>query len=288
MSNEPALSVVLGAYNRKPFLKATMESLRREIDGLAAEMIVVDGGSTDGSLRWLARQKDILTIVQHNRGLWRGRPIARRSWGYFMNLAFKCAQGKYILMVSDDCLLVPGAVRAGLQLFEERLAKGDRLGAVAFYWRNWPEQKEYWVGLTFERMFVNHGLFLRSALSHIGWIDEDSFFFYHADSDLALRLWDAGYQVIDCPGAFVEHFTHATVAVRETNLERQQKDWGAYLARWRQVYKTEADGRWLTRAYDDPERTYRRFPRLQVGRSRLNQEIARLAGFLARVRSRLA
>src|SRR4051812_14880248 len=99
-------------------------------------MIVVDGGSTDGTLPWLIQQKDVISIVQHNRGEFRGRPIERRSWGYFMNLGFKATQGKYVLMLSDDCLLVPGAIDAGVQRFESLLAEGRKVGGVAFYFRN--------------------------------------------------------------------------------------------------------------------------------------------------------
>src|SRR5688572_14235075 len=101
------LSVVIGSYNRRRFLELTLESVREELAGSAHEIIVVDGGSQDGTVDWLTRQRDVIAVVQHNRGTWRGRPLERRSWGYFMNLGFKLAQGKYICMLSDDCLLVP-------------------------------------------------------------------------------------------------------------------------------------------------------------------------------------
>ena len=113
--SRPTVSVVIGSYNRIDFLKLTLESVRRELEPAAAEIIVVDGGSDDGSLEWLIAQKDIVTIVQHNRGTWRGKPVKRRSWGYFMNLGFKSAQGKYVCMLSDDCLVVPGAIRNGIE-----------------------------------------------------------------------------------------------------------------------------------------------------------------------------
>jgi glycosyltransferase involved in cell wall biosynthesis len=87
---------VIGSFNRAPFLRLAIESVRRELASLASEIIAVDGGSDDGALPWLIAQKDIITIVQHNRGLWRGKPLERRSWGYFMNLGFKCALRKRI------------------------------------------------------------------------------------------------------------------------------------------------------------------------------------------------
>lgn len=266
--NRPEISIVLGSYDRRAFLKATIESVRD--NGITApyEIIVVDGGSTDGSLAWLQRQKDIITIVQHNRGTFRGKRIPRRSWGYFMNLGFKCAQGEYILMISDDCLLVPGAAMSGLSLFKTQQSAGKNIGAVAFYWRNWPGQNRYWVGLTLGgRMFVNHGMFLRQAVEQVGWIDEERYQFYHADGDLCLKFWERGYQVIDCPDAFVEHFNHANYRVRRTNSSLQAADWETYLSRWCGVfYRPDRPdiGGCIDRQYVDPDNTANRFPRWAV------------------------
>jgi GT2 family glycosyltransferase len=283
----PKVSIVLGSYQRLAFLRAAIESVRDNGITGPYEIIVVDGGSTDGSVRWLTEQKDVITIVQHNRGEFRGRPIERRSWGYFMNLAFRATEGKYVVMISDDCLLVPGAIDAAVARFEQALAQDEPLGALAFYWRNWPEQREYNVGYTFgDRMHVNHGMYRREALEAVGWIDEERYRFYHADSDLCLKLWDAGYTVADCPGAYVEHFTHANVEVRASNLEQQQADWAAYRERWTPVFP-ELPGRWVTRAYTDPSRTVRRFPRRDRWKLRaahLNAQAHRTAG---RVRARV-
>jgi glycosyltransferase involved in cell wall biosynthesis len=103
-SNDIQISIVLGSYNRRKFLEGAIHSVRKNGIKVPYEIIVVDGGSTDGTLRWLNKQKDIITIVQHNRGSFRGKPVERRSWGYFMNLGFKCARGRFIVMISDDTL----------------------------------------------------------------------------------------------------------------------------------------------------------------------------------------
>ena len=47
------VSVVLGTYNRLSFLKATIASVRASQIDVPYEIIVVDGGSTDGTIGWL-------------------------------------------------------------------------------------------------------------------------------------------------------------------------------------------------------------------------------------------
>jgi GT2 family glycosyltransferase len=256
-----SFSVVLGSYNRGRLLRHAIESVRDNGAFARHEIIVVDGGSTDGSLEWLVQQKDIVTIVQHNRGEFRGVPIERRSWGYFMNLGFKAAQGKYILMISDDCILLPGAIERGISRFEERL-KQRPVGGVAFYFRNWPEESEYYVQRTLGgRLMVNHGLFLREALEEIGWADEENYLFYKADGDLCLRLWQAGYEIIDAPGAFVEHYLDPQEHVRLQNNKTLEQDKKTYSARWKRLAllsRAKENMGKITLTFDDPARTAER------------------------------
>ncbi|MBN1866972.1 glycosyltransferase [Candidatus Sumerlaeota bacterium] len=226
------VSIVLGSFNRRRYLRATLDNVRSHDVGAPYEIVVVDGGSTDGSLRYLSRQKDVITIVQHNRGVWRGQPIERRSWGYFMNLGFRAAQGTYVCMISDDALLVPGAIRNGIEFFEARRAEGRNVGSVAFYWRNWPSPDRYFVSKAYGTTFVNHGLFMKEALENVGYIDEEAFRFYCADADLCLRMRDKGYECLECEDAHVEHHSHANRAARESNKTLMDNDRAAFLARW--------------------------------------------------------
>lgn len=147
MTTAPAqVSVVLGTYNRLSFLKATIASVRASRIDVPYEIIVVDGGSTDGTIDWLTEQRDIIAIVQHNREVSEGKARRKRSWGYFMNLGFKCAEGRYVCLISDDSVVHPDTLANGVRHFDRGIADGHRLGAVAFYWRSWPEEKQYRVG----------------------------------------------------------------------------------------------------------------------------------------------
>ena len=154
-----------------------------------------------------------------------------------MNLGFKCAQGKYICMISDDCLIIPGAIINGYNLFEEELAKGNNVGAVAFYWRNWPEDTNFYVKCTIkDKMMVNHGIFLSQVLKEIDYIEENLYIFYCADGDLSLKIWNNGYNIIASKKSLIEHYSHANTGVRKQNSSFYKSDLAAKINRWNGVF----------------------------------------------------
>ena len=54
--------------------------------------------------------QDIITIVHHNRA----NGATMRSWGWFMNIAFRSAHGRCILMMSDIACSSAARSRPGL------------------------------------------------------------------------------------------------------------------------------------------------------------------------------
>ena len=265
MMEKPKVSLVIGSYNRCKLLKLCIEAVRQELEYESYEIIVVDGGSTDGTVEWLTAQKDIISIIQHNRGEWRGKPIHRKPWAYFMNLGFKCASGKYICMLSDDSLIVPGAINSGVDLFDEMLVQNTKVGAVAFYFRDYPLRKKYAVAVNVGNLYVNHGLYLNSAVKEVGYIDE-GYHFYFADTDLILKMKSAGYTCISSKSSFVEHYFEATPEIRASNNdEKKERDRMRLIEKWKGVAYPEEDmdeyvkkvGFWLEhpRSYYDPLNT---------------------------------
>ena len=287
------ISVVLGSYNRCDFLKLTIDSVRKELIDIPHEIIVVDGGSTDGALEWLLKQKDIITIVQHNRGEWLSKKIERRSWGYFMNLAFRAASGKYVCMISDDCLIIPGAIKNGINIFEKKLEQGEKIGAAAFYWRDSFKQKKYHVGYTLSnKMYVNHGIYLKDALEKVKYIDEDNFFFYNGDSDLCLKLLQEGYKTIASPKSYIEHFPHANLKVRASNYEKQKHDNENFFKKWDGVYYDKNKhniGKIEYKSFNDPFNTLDMFKEHFIKLQKENPDLfkSNRVGVFAKLKNKL-
>lgn len=205
------LSVVLGSKNRKGLIKATIESIRNNGFNGSVEIIVVDGGSTDGTCDWLAKQTDVFTIVQPNYSIIDNDGIKKRahSWGEFMNIGFKYAHSDYICMVSDDLILAPGCLQKGYDEIVNRINHGEKIGGGAFYFREYPRHDYYRIIMLAEgNVHINHGIYYRPAMEAINWLDEANYNFYCADGDFTMRLNRAGWKTIALNECFAAHLVH--------------------------------------------------------------------------------
>lgn len=211
MNKNYDISIVLGSKNRKKLLKATIDSIRNNNFNGNIEIIVVDGGSSDGSCDWLAKQKDIFTIIQPNYKIIddEGISILAHSWGEFMNIGFKYAKAKWIVMVSDDLILEKGCLQNAYDELNELTLKGEKIGGGAFYFKEFPRHP-YYRTITLPQNYVNinHGFYNKEALEKIDYIDEKNYNFYYGDSDLAMRLNIEGWKTITLKNSFALHLCH--------------------------------------------------------------------------------
>ena len=75
------LSVVIVSYNVKHYLIQCLDSLQRALDGVDAEIFVVDNHSKDGTADTIARKFSTikLTASNHNNGFAKANNIALRE-----------------------------------------------------------------------------------------------------------------------------------------------------------------------------------------------------------------
>ena len=215
------VTVIIANWNGKRYLGACLESLRRQAF-TGVEVILVDNGSTDGSVE-LAREhlRDINVIaLPENLGFSRA-----------INVGIERARGEYIAMLNNDAEADPkwlGELVAGLEANPEvgfcaskMVLHGDHDMADAcgdFYAVEGVPGKighlepadRYRESREVFGAFAGAALYRRSMVEELGGFDED-FFIVHEDSDLSFRARLMGYRCLYVPSAVVYHHVGATI-----------------------------------------------------------------------------
>jgi len=120
----PLVTIVTPSYNQKPFLADTLQSIAQQ-DYPYIEHIVIDGGSTDGTLELLQQVPYPLR--------WLSEPDNGQAAA--INKGFATARGEILGWLNSDDLYTPGAIRTVVNLFLARpdlmLVYGDALAIDA-------------------------------------------------------------------------------------------------------------------------------------------------------------
>ena len=115
-TNLPFASVIVPTLNRKQLLGKCLKSLfRMDYPHSHFEVIVVDGGSTDGTMQMIHKDfPDVKFILETKKG----RPVAR-------NTGFKYAKGQIVAYTDDDCLVDKSWLKILVSSFDSK-----EIGAV--------------------------------------------------------------------------------------------------------------------------------------------------------------
>jgi glycosyltransferase involved in cell wall biosynthesis len=174
----PSISIVTPSYNHAEFLEQTIRSvLDQEYQRLAQlEYLVMDGGSTDGSVAILERYADRLRYVSERDG---GQAAA-------LNAGFARTSGEVIGWINSDDFYAPGTLEVVGRIFAEHPEIDWLYGRCPIVGRDGVETrslvtryKEFWMRrYRYERLMIENFInqptvfFRRSLLDRAGPIDE--------------------------------------------------------------------------------------------------------------------
>jgi GT2 family glycosyltransferase len=234
------LSIVIGTYNRIDLLCQCLDSLIGRIK-VSHEIIVVDAGSTDGTLEYLRNLQGIRLITDQER----------LGQAQSLNRVFRTLRSEFVCWLSDDNIVQSNMLDKAVTILKSDPAIGmvslrvkdvrgpftnqDYLGGI------WP------TGI----LNCNQGMLPVKLLKEIGGFDEQ-FRDYGIDSDLTTQVLLAGYKVVFTKKVAIHHLRdHETESWTDANgrklkMERAKE---LYRLKYEELIGSHFDGH-----YDKRER----------------------------------
>ncbi|MEO1766435.1 glycosyltransferase family 2 protein [Thiobacter aerophilum] len=219
-SPSPLVSVLMPVYNAARFVADAIESILAQTFR-DFEFIIIDDGSTDGSLsvlkRYAANDPRIRLISRENRGL-----VAT------LNEGIEKARGEWIARMDGDDVALPN--RLSLQLKHLAETGADFCGGAVQCFGGWRALWRYPVSheacavrLLFDVPFAHPAVMgRRSALSSLRYRQD---FNRAQDYDLWQRAWAQGYRLTNVEEIVLRYRVHENqVSARHTGDQRDRAD----------------------------------------------------------------
>ena len=214
MTALPTISVVINTLNREKSLRDTLESFRWQTYSGQFEVIVVNGPSTDGTQALI---ESWLPKVRIGRC-----PAANLSQS--RNIGIMMARGDIVAFIDDDGVPEPewltqiasaydrdevGGVGGRVYdhtgyRFQAEYCLVDRLANADIDLPGATPQRCFPGSFQFPHLLGTNATFRRDALLEIGGFDEE-FEYFLDETDVCLRLMDAGYLIRQLDDAYVHH-----------------------------------------------------------------------------------
>jgi glycosyltransferase involved in cell wall biosynthesis len=213
----PAISVILPVYNADNYVAEAVESILAQTFS-DYELLLIDDGSTDGSLailqRYAARDDRIVLISRENRGL-----VAS------LNEGIALARGKWLARMDADDIALPRRFERQIAWLNQTHADicgswVQTFGARSVMWRYPVSHEASEVQLLFD-VPVAHPVVMahRDVFRSLKY---DSRFAQVEDYDIWQRAWAAGFKFANIDEALLRYRTHAEqVSVTQAQAQRE-------------------------------------------------------------------
>lgn len=218
----PTVSVIVVNYNGKRFLNNCLTSLKSQTYPVT-EVILVDNGSSDGSVEFVEEKFPWVKIVRNKTNL--GLTAA-------YNIGIRKSRCELITLINNDVVLEKNCIKQLVKTITSSETIGIVGGNIVLYSnpkvvqsfpsRFLPSCKLPWTAIPVKpKSKLTHeietdivGLCVmmvkRELIEKIGSIKEDYFMYFNED-DFSLKARRAGYRLLLVPTAFVRHYGSVTI-----------------------------------------------------------------------------
>ncbi len=205
MTSTPFLTILTPCLNRAQLIAGALESVTAQ--GLpGVEHIVLDGGSSDGTLDVLARYPRLTVHSGPDRGLYDA-----------LNQGFALARGEWIGLLNSDDRYLPGAFsaltgavqdRPGVMAWMGGAESAPAAGAAHLTAREYPplEEDELWRQINWRGPAINAWFFHRSVFERFGGFDPR--FRISADLEFVYRCLLLGLEYQTLPITTYRYLQH--------------------------------------------------------------------------------
>lgn len=189
------ISIVSGTYNRLPSLQRMVNSIRQSfigLHGITYQVVLVDGGSQDGTQAWCLSQPDIV-LIEH--GELKGAVKAFNDGAY-------AATGEYVIMGNDDVEYVGDSVLTAYIYMQTH----PDCGIGCFYQnrngRDWHVEEMPCIdnGQQVSRPYGQVCICPKWLGDYVGWWGE-YLHTYGGDNELSSKVYELGFKVSPVPEA---------------------------------------------------------------------------------------
>lgn len=213
----PIISVVLPVYNGEKHLAEAIDSvLAQSLPDF--ELIIIDDGSTDGSLRILQeyqkRDKRIRLVSRENRDL-----------ATTLNDSIDIARGEWVARMDQDDIALPQRLERQLQWLEKTGA--DVAGSWVKCFGSWDQRitrgyqtdQAIKVDMLFKSPFVHPSVMMRTAL--IKQLRYDKSAEKAEDYDLWTRAARSGWMMSNVPEVLLLYRKHASQISTKSSIRQE-------------------------------------------------------------------
>lgn len=216
----PLVTVIIPTFNRLKWISICLDSIKSQTYP-HIETLVIDDGSTDGTVEWLQSQPAYSFARIHEQPKNGGASVAR-------NDGIRLAQGELIVFIDSDDALLPNHIETAVNVFRDNPNTGlfccdstiiDSDGEILFGGRTWHQIQRQLRNQSLQTGFrtlldifqfshIFPGFTLPKAVfEKVGYFDQS--IFPMDDYDLMLRVAGAGYGVYYCDEPLALRREHA-------------------------------------------------------------------------------